>query len=275
MEDKIKATLEKVIQLTKQNKEFGDELRKRLGIVSSATSSSVNDTKFNEIEKYLGLDYSVDNKDSIIDYSFITISEVKNLLVSDNREMMRYRYGARYHTINFTEFCRCAHLQSEMLLNYFYYVRNGKNLLKIKEHILSFCPSAWGVKEAEKLSVIPYYAKLSAFANEFQELKIFQVFNNLRTIRNELSHRSTEENDFEMQSYRKKLKSLGLPTLKDGKLDLDAIEQNHELKNLFDSKVKKSWEYKQYCILLWSASTPYGLVIEKLKLLSYTIKLNT
>ena len=41
------------------------------------------------------------------------------MLVSDFREMMRYRYGTRSHKADFTEFCKYAHFQLEGLVNYF------------------------------------------------------------------------------------------------------------------------------------------------------------
>ena len=120
MDEKLKTTINKIVQLSKQNLEFDTELRRALGIGTSANSVLSSDKRIEHIEKYLGLDYYVDNQKSIIDYSFIQEPEVRAQLISDNREMMRFRYGTRYHAISFDEFCRYAHLQAEMLLNYFY-----------------------------------------------------------------------------------------------------------------------------------------------------------
>lgn len=275
MDDKIKKTLDKVIMLTQQNKEFGTELRKRLGLSSSATSLYVDSTPINNIEKYLGLDYRTDTRDSIVDYSYITIPDVKNLLESDNREMMRCRYGTRYHKIDFMEFCRYAHLQSEMLLNYYYDKRNNSNLTKIKEHLLYFFPNAKGVDDATSLAAIPYFVKLTSFNKEFSELDIYNIFNNLRTIRNELSHRSPEENEFEIQNYKSKLTKLGLPILPSGWLSSKKIKEDPILNNIFETKVKYTPEFKRYYTFLWSASLPYNEVIEKLRELSQTIAENS
>ena len=122
MDEKLQTVLNKVVLLCSQNPEFDSILRKRLGINATRTIPiAENNDKINRIEKYLGLDYSVDAQNSVIDYSYIKDEKVKNQLISDNREMMRFRYGTRYHEIDFDEFCRFAHLQAEMLLNYYYY----------------------------------------------------------------------------------------------------------------------------------------------------------
>ena len=142
MDEKLKSTLDKIVRLTQQNAEFGLELRKALQIKPSAAGvNNSNDARLKHIESYLGLDYYVDGQPSLIDYSFVSEAEIRAQLISDNREMMRYRYGTRFHTISFDEFCRYAHLQVEMLLNYFY-DKKDSNLEDVKKHILEHNPSA-------------------------------------------------------------------------------------------------------------------------------------
>ncbi|MGM9794970.1 MAG: hypothetical protein ACI3ZZ_01945 [Candidatus Aphodosoma sp.] len=119
MDEKYKVTIDKIEQLCAQNSEFDKELRKRLNVNSYTEVSSCVSGKVDKIEKYLGLDYLVDSQDSIIDYSFVNDKVVRNQLISDNREMLRFRYSTRYHEINFKEYCRFAHMQAEMLINYF------------------------------------------------------------------------------------------------------------------------------------------------------------
>ena len=108
MDEKLISTLDKILRLCNQNAEFDKELRKRLGLASSANALSLDDERIRKIEKYLGLDYSVDSLKSTIDYSFIQMDDVRNQLISDYREMMRFRYGTRDHQIHFDEFCRAA-----------------------------------------------------------------------------------------------------------------------------------------------------------------------
>lgn len=85
MDEKLKLTIGKIVQLSKQNPEFDAELRKRLDITSSA-KSVYDEERIARIEKYLGLDFYVDTKASNVDYSFIKLPDVKAQLISDNRE---------------------------------------------------------------------------------------------------------------------------------------------------------------------------------------------
>ena len=52
MEENKKATIEKIYQLTKQDAEFNDELRKKLGITSSANSVVIDDERLSQIYEY-------------------------------------------------------------------------------------------------------------------------------------------------------------------------------------------------------------------------------
>jgi hypothetical protein len=141
MNEKLQSVLNKILQLTEQNSEFGVELRRKLGITSSVKATSYPsgfDKRVEHIEKYLGLDYYVDGQPSLIDYSFVKETEIRAQLISDNREMMRHRYGTRFHIINFDEYCRYAHLQVEMLLNY-YYDRVDNTFDEIKKKMWYIC----------------------------------------------------------------------------------------------------------------------------------------
>ena len=71
-----------------------------------------------KIESYLSLDFKIDSE-LLEDYSFITDEGVRRQLLSDYREMLRYQFGTRSHKVDFLEFCRYAHLQTEMLINYY------------------------------------------------------------------------------------------------------------------------------------------------------------
>ena len=112
MEEKMLSTIKKIKLLAEQDSEFRQEMQKLFGsTVSASVVDNNDDERISHIEKYLGLDYYVDSVESIIDYSFVKEQEVKNKLISDNREMLRFRFGTRSHMIDFEEFCRYAQLQ--------------------------------------------------------------------------------------------------------------------------------------------------------------------
>ena len=52
MDEKLKPTLDKIVQLTKQNPEFEKELRKALEIRPSANSASIDDERISQIYEY-------------------------------------------------------------------------------------------------------------------------------------------------------------------------------------------------------------------------------
>lgn len=269
MDAKLKDTINTVVRLCNVNAEFGSELRQRLGISIPAV---LNDARIGHIEKYLGLDYSIDNKDSLIDYSYITILDVKEQLISDNREMMRFRYGTRYHMIDFKEFCRYAHLQAEMLLNYYYQTINKSDLTAIKKHIKKYNDKAFGLEEASSLGSIPYSVKIWAFNVEHKNKFDFSLFENIRKVRNELSHRMIEEDLSEIIEYQTFLKKIGIPVKSNGDLDIKWRDKKAdiELKAIYDEKIDKK-VYKQYQYYIWYHSKPFDKVIAGLKSLSNII----
>ena len=107
------------------NEDFANKLRQMLCVPSPFVST--DNSKLIEIEKYLGLDYLLDSASSNIDYSFVADDYIREQLISDFREMLRYRYGVRSHKIDFSEYCRYAMLQVEQLINYFYQNKFSSN----------------------------------------------------------------------------------------------------------------------------------------------------
>ena len=274
MDENLKSTIDKIVQLSKQNQEFDTELRKRLKITSSA--KSVYDVeRIANIEKYLGLDFSVDTKTSNVDYSFIKLPDVKAQLISDNREMMRFRYGTRYHKINFAEFCRYAHFQIEMLLNYYYNIANKSDLNSIKEQIKKYNQKkADDVEKANSLESISYSIKLWAFLTEFfNNTNDYYIYNYLRNVRNELSHRSVTEDKISINSYQQSLKDQGFILNKKGNVTLNwkNKEADKDLKELYNSKIKDSNKYKQYTYLIWYYGTPFNDIVNGLNRIASVI----
>lgn len=75
------------------------ELQRRFG-------NSASNPDIQRIEKYLALDYTIDSVSERIDYSFVIDEVLRMKLVSDWREMLRYRCYVRKHKPDFMEFCR-------------------------------------------------------------------------------------------------------------------------------------------------------------------------
>jgi hypothetical protein len=128
MDDRLVQVLHKVELLCEKYPEFATALKKKLHVettVAAPSSTMVVDERVDKIVQYLGLDFKLDTatpsdtKYAEISYSFIKDAAVRDMLVSDFREMMRFRYGTRSHKADFMEFCKYAHFQLEGLVNYF------------------------------------------------------------------------------------------------------------------------------------------------------------
>lgn len=271
MEQKYHDAIKKIVQLTRQDSEFDAELRKALG-VNIAPSEAVDKSKVQRIEKYLGLDYYVDGQPSLVDYSFINEEDVRNQLICDNREMMRYRYGTRYHAIDFGEYCRYAHLQVEMLLNYFYNNKHQGDLAQIKEHIKQFNGIA-ALGSVKSIGAISYTIKLWAFYKEFNfDFKVKNVLDNICKVRNGMSHRSPEEDESKLVEGRKRLIAMGLPLNSEGRVNTYNLKEGTTERNLYYNMVKDTDWYKDYCIISWIKSEPYEDVKDAIKEFSIIIK---
>ena len=274
MDEKLKTTISLVVQLSKQNSEFDSELRKALGVGSISNSISPSEKRIEHIEKYLGLDYYVDNQQSLIDYCFISEPDVRAQLISDNREMMRFRYGTRYHSICFDEFCRYAHLQAEMLLNYFYDRVDG-SVKETIDHIKRHNPTALFKDKIKSLGDISYNSKLWAFKAEFRmEYETNIILDYLRRIRNESSHRSPENEDKTIHDYKKQLINIGMPLKSDGEVDFYKLENGSSKMNVYKNVVENSDWYKDYKYLIWLHKESFDEVINAVDELKQTVKDN-
>ena len=281
MDGKLAKTIDKIELLCKQNPEFDTELRKRLGISMSPSYINREEKRIGMIAKYLGLDYFVDTKESTIDYSFVENANVRNQLVSDNREMMRYRYGTRSHTIDFNEFCRYAHFQAEMLLNYYYDTVENSDIDSIKARIKKYNEDAKGYDQADDVGAISYNVKLFAFSREFNSMFAFnvntgmsdyQLFNDVRKVRNELSHRSVSTDKLEISECQKRLRQYRLPLKVDGRIDWHRINSERELLVKYNNEIKNHNWFKQYKYLLWYHTMPFEEIANGISRLSNIVR---
>lgn len=272
MDEKLLATIKKIKLLAEQNAEFRQEMQKLFDQTVSASVVKNDDERISHIEKYLGLDYYIDSMQSVIDYTFITEDEVRNKLVSDNREMMRFRYGTRSHKVDFEEFCRYAQLQAEMLLNYFYSTKDV-TIQNIISHIKQYNPKASISDVNTSLTSISFSVKLWAYDSEFK-VNIRETFDHVREVRNSQSHRTPQKEDFSIESYQKKLLDWKISLKSDGSFDWYQTKQNTLAYNIYESKVKNTKDFALYNYLLWYNSKPYDDVVEKLKKLTDSVKNN-
>lgn len=215
---KLLEFLDKSILNEKENQWFVEELRKRITPVKN-NSIEIESKKLNDIERYLGLDYNLDKENSPIDYYFLG-DELQKIAESDQREMLRFKLGLRGHQKNFAEFCRYALLQAELLLNFYYDEFYEGDIEKIKESIKNHDKKNYYTESGREKIIedIPFNTKLWSFyfANNFEGVG---QLDNIRKIRNALSHRSVQPNHDEIFRLRQRLNKAKAKFYANGNLD--------------------------------------------------------
>ena len=272
MDEKLLSIIERVKSLSKEYPEFRNEMER---LFCKQTPSNVqSNEQISKLAEYLGLDVYVDNMDSIVDFSFIKEKRVRDKLESDNREMIRFRYGTRYHEILFDEYCRYAQFQVEMLFNY-YYFQKDKDLKEIKEHIKRFNDRNFHEKidRCISLPAIPFNNKIWAFANEFGKKDVVDTLDFISRVRNSISHRGPEEQeDSFLVSYQKRLQDYHIVLLDDDTIDFSNLKKNLLAMNLFESKIKGTPDYKNYLFYLWKKKQPYEDIKDVIQIVTDTIR---
>ena len=138
MDKKLEATINKIVQLSKQNSEFDTELRKRLKIASSTNSAFVEDERISQIYEYCI--EKVIRSQAINFYKDFPLKSLIPTLVDDFVRMEAFR-----RKDNFGDFCLSLYQQIECITNklctnsllsavvekmmgYSPYVKSGKNI---------------------------------------------------------------------------------------------------------------------------------------------------
>lgn len=275
MDEKILAAINKVKALAAQNPEFHQAMQNLFGNTGSASQCSDIDQRIGHIEKYLGLDFYVDSMKSIIDYSYIEDENIRTQLTSDNREMLRFRYGTRYHEILFEEFCRYALLQAEMLLNYYYSIKFPNDAEAAIKHIREQNPGAKIDENVSELLGISFNVKLWAFCDEFGLKRAKDDFQYVREVRNRQSHRHPPEGHFfSLADYQQKLIRKGIKLRKDGSFDHNETKKDDAAYAVYNNELKNTPQFKTYNFLIWMHRKPYDEVCSRLKGLSDAVRLN-
>ena len=113
MEEKKKAAIEKIYLLTKQDAEFNEELRKKLGITSSASSSVIDDERLNQMYEYCIEKIISEQAENF--YKDFPIKEIVKRLKDDFKRMEEFRRKNR-----FDDYSLALYQQIEGIVNYIF-----------------------------------------------------------------------------------------------------------------------------------------------------------
>lgn len=209
MDEKLKSTLDKVVKLTRQNPEFGQELRKALEIKPSANVALSSDVSNDVIAIREALEIRANKS---VSYSFIAEQRLKDQLIVDNLRMENAALNLKDdEKERFYSFCVNAFYQIENIVNYFFYKSypNFDLLAKVIENLTSTEREEFRFKRKcrdKTVSDIPIAHKLNAICTLlFPGDNIKLLLSNLRQVRNEGEHRCMviqEEKDENNNLYR-------------------------------------------------------------------------
>ena len=179
---------------------------------------------------------------------------------ADYREMLRYEFGTRSHKIDFSEFCRFAVLQIEMLTNFYFDTKYKSDISVIIQVFVSNFPKFKPYPGMANVSEIQLKTKLYQLRNEFQwDRKELNPYLYAIDVRNNQSHRSLVVNKDLIRETEEKLKKAGAWTSygkPDYLLAASAIGQD---------------TLNEYNFQTWLDRQPFDEVTEAIKKLSDTV----
>lgn len=215
MDEKLKSTIDKIVQLSKQNPEFAAELRKRLNMTSSANVVSSQMSICDDVHAIReALEIRANNS---ISYDFILAKgnqRLRDQLLIDNLRMENAALNLKEkEQERFYSFCANAFYQIENAVNFYFYV-----MFPDIDNLLSFIENATNIdgkysfkrntnKEYKSVSDIEITHKLNAICNTLfpDDKNIKATYSQLRQVRNEGAHRCMvimEEHDESNALYR-------------------------------------------------------------------------
>ncbi len=153
MDEKLMTTIEKIVQLSKQNPEFDTGLRKAFGILPSASSYNIDHDRFDHIYEYCIED--VIRKQALDFYQSFPIDEIKAQLQFDYQRMELFR-----RKNNFGDFCLSIYQQIECITNH---VCNNAELQAVAEKMWAY-PAYIDSTDAPKLENRTYREDNSCYA---------------------------------------------------------------------------------------------------------------
>lgn len=130
MDEKLKSTIDKIVQLSKQNSEFDAELRKRLEITSSANVVSSRMSICDDVHAIREtLEIRANNS---ISYDFILAKgnqRLRDQLLIDNLRMENAALNLKEKELErFYSFCANAFYQIENVVNFYFYVMENRDV---------------------------------------------------------------------------------------------------------------------------------------------------
>lgn len=196
MDEKLKTTINKIVLLSKQNPEFATELRKALGIGTSANSGLDKTVPQDIIAIRSALEIRGDKS---INYDFIPENRLRDQLQIDNLRMENASLNlTEKESTRFYAFCINAFYQIENIINYYYY-KAYPTIDTLLHEIESETANegangkSYGFHrkgKEETVADIPIADKINAFCNTFfPDDKIKLTLSSLRRVRNEGEHR--------------------------------------------------------------------------------------
>lgn len=227
--DAILKTIDKIAQLSKRpgNEWLFEELKRKWG-ESNAGQSTTDSERIKEIHDYLLLDNWTEQIYSVAGYDYIDMPEkpsFREKMVSDWREMKRFRYGIANRPISYVDFCSYAHFQAEGIINYYHYKINdgicdiGWFNSNIKEYENRYIDKGFKLNtvsamtngRATTLEDVNYNTKKCVLFNQVERNKILRphktteislILTHVQKVRNtEAVHRSTSTSEAPNKSY--------------------------------------------------------------------------
>ena len=234
-----------------------------------SSNLKLNPESLGKIEQYLSLDYRIDSK-LLPDYSFIDNENARETLISDYREMLRYEYGTRSHKIDFSEFCRYAVLQIEMLVNYYFetkYPNIDAIIDEIKQTSDKYNPTK-APKSVSEISITTKLYHLKAVLN-WNSNKLNLFFYPIY-VRNMQSHRSLIVDHDMISETEEKLKAAGAWLYESESPDYRKTESGKQ------KAVEAVGQdiINDYKFQIWLDKQPFGEVLLTIKDLAKTISDN-
>ena len=195
MDDKIKATLEKIKLLANQNPEFAKEMQTLFGKSEAALDMPILTSVSSDVSAIRSA-LEIRATESL-KYSFVKVPRLRDQLIIDNLRMENAALNLQEkESDRFYIFCVNAFYQLENIINYYYHVMfpNVNDLLGEIERATSNEPERYRFKRNGKeinVSDVAAYSKIIAICDTLfpDNLQLKVTLNNLRKIRNEGEHR--------------------------------------------------------------------------------------
>ena len=214
MDEKIKATVDKIKLLANQNQEFAKEMQALFGKSEAAPDMPILKSVSSDVSAIRSA-LEIRATESLR-YSFVKVPRLRDQLIIDNLRMENAALNLQEkESDRFYIFCVNAFYQLENIINYYYHVMfpNVNDLLNEIEKATSNEPERYRFKRNGKeinVSDVAAYYKIIAICDTLfpDNLQLKVTLNNLRKIRNEGEHRCQVINEKRDESVKKEMKAI-------------------------------------------------------------------